>query len=273
MKRVIFDVFLASTLALAPLAWGQDYNGTGALQNRNDTTPRTPTRTGPAPSTTQRNTPPYPGDDPTAPQRVPSDLPPAGMPTPSTTSPSNGQDESTTTGSVRAGNQPADDATRAARSESAEGDLALIQKVHEANLKEIEMSYLAADKARSPKVKSYARKLVSDHKAMDRQLMAYASKKGLESRLEQVAANANAGAGSSASTDMHARLMGETGEEFDHDFVATMVDEHDKAIEMVRSARDSATDPQLRALLNEAVPKLEKHRKLAQDLLDKHAKT
>jgi predicted outer membrane protein len=64
-----------------------------------------------------------------------------------------------------------------------------------------------------------------------------------------------------------------TGDEFDREFVSTMVQEHDKAIEMVRGARETATDPQLRGLLSGVLPKLEKHRKMAQDLLDKHLKS
>jgi len=173
---------------------------------------------------------------------------------------------------VRSGNEPADATRAAGTADSTDGDLSLIQKVHEANQKEIDMGQLAADKARSQKVKSYARKLVNDHKTADRQLMTYARNKGLESRLEQTAANTNAGE-TKTETDMHARLMGETGNEFDHDFAATMVDEHDKAIEMVKSARDSAGDPELRSLLTKVLPTLEKHRKMAQDLVDKHVKS
>jgi putative membrane protein len=267
MKRLTIDLLLAGSLALAPAVWAQDYGGNGAMQNRNDTTPAAPTRTGGTPTTTQRNTPPYPGPDPAAPQRVPSDVPPGGTPTPATSD----RPESTTTGSVRSGNEPTDD-SHAAGTESTDGDLTLVQKVHEANQKEIEMGQLAADKAKSPRVKSYARKLVSDHKSADRQLMTYARKKGLESRLEQTAANTNAGE-TKTQTDMHARLMGETGSEFDHDFAATMVDEHDKAIEMVKSGRDSAADPELRSLFDKALPILEKHRKMAQDLVDKHVKS
>jgi len=250
MKRLTMDMVLAGLLAAAPLAWAQD-EVPGSMQNRNDTTPAGPR---PTPSTTRRNTPPYPGDEPAPGQRVPPDVPPAGMPTPSTT-----------TGSERAGNEPIDATPAAGRAGEGDGDLKLVQKVHEANQKEIEMAQLAADKGRSAQVKSYARKLVSDHKAADRQLMSYAEKKGLTSRLEQTAQTQP----TNNELDMHMRLMGETGAEFDHDFVATMVDDHDRAIEMVRSARDSATDPQLRELLDGVLPKLEKHRKLAQQLLDK----
>src|SRR5213079_1986426 len=97
-----------------------------------------------------------------------------GMPTPSTT-----------TGSERAGNEPVDATPTAGVTAESDGDVKLIAKIHDANQKEIEMAQLASDKAKSARVKSYARKLVSDHKAADRQLMAYAGKKGLSSQLEK----------------------------------------------------------------------------------------
>jgi putative membrane protein len=260
MKRLTLDMILAGTLAVAPLAVAQSETpAPGSAQIRDDTTPANPR---PTPSTTRRTTPPSAEGEPVPAQRVPPDVPPAGMPTPST---------STTTGSEKAGNQPGEATPAPAAREEAEGDLALVKKVHEANQKEIELGQLASDKARSEQVKSYARKLVSDHKAADRQLMSYADKKGMTSRLEQAAAATPVTP--DTSVDMKARLMGETGEEFDHDFVATMVDEHDKAIEMVRSARDAATDPQFRHIFDGMLPKLEHHRKMAQQLLDKKTKS
>jgi putative membrane protein len=237
MKRLTIDMVLAGSLALAPLAWGQDYGSSGATQDKG-------TRAEPA-------TP-----------RTPGELPPADLPAPP---------QSTTTGSERAGNQPTDNTTASGTSEVSDADLAVVRQVHQANQKEIDMGQLAADKAKSTAVKSYARKLVDDHKTLDRQVMSYASKKGLQSRLEQTATGTGTAAASDG--DMHARLQGETGSEFDRDFVATMIEEHDKAIQMVRGARDTANDPELRTLLGDALPKLEKHRKMAQDLLDKKLKS
>jgi len=258
MKRLTFDMVLAGFLAAAPLAWAQT-PPPGASHVGDDATPAGPR---PTPSTTRRNTPPYPGDEPAPAQRVPPDVPPAGMPTPS---------PSTTTGSERTGNEPVDATPAAGTRDQSDGDVKLVQQFLDANQKEIDIAQLAADKARSSRVKSYARKLVSDHKAADHQMTAYASKKGLTSRLEQMTQPAPTAA--EKESDMHARLMGETGNEFEHDFVSTMVEDHDKAIEMVRSARDSAVDPQLRDLFNGLLPKLEKHRKMAQQLLDTKAKS
>ena len=258
MKRLTIQVVLAGLLAAAPVASAQQQDPAvpSTMQPRNDTAPSGPL---PAPPATRRNTPPFPGDEPVPPQRVPPDVPPAGTPPPSST-----------TGSERSGNEPGDLPTSTERPEAADGDVRLIQKIHALNEKELKIAQLAADKARSPRVKSYASMLVSQHKAADRQLMSYARKRGLMSRMQQVASPPVSGA---SNGDMHARLMGETGAEFDHDFVATMVDDHDLAIEAVRTARDAAVDPQLRDLFHGLLPKLEKHRKMAQQLLDKHVKS
>src|SRR5204862_2759666 len=121
MKRLTMDMVLAGLLAAAPLAWAQD-EVPGSMQNRNDTTPAGPR---PTPSTTRRNTPPYPGDEPAPGQRVPPDVPPAGMPTPSTT-----------TGSERAGNEPVDATPTAGVTAESDGDVKLIAKIHDANQKE-----------------------------------------------------------------------------------------------------------------------------------------
>jgi len=261
MKRLTFDLLLVGLLAAPPMVSAQE-SAPGSMQNRSDTTQPGPR---PTPSTTRRNTPPFPGDEPVPPQRVPPDVPPVGTPAPA---------PSTTTGSERTGNEPLDATPPAAgRPEAADSDVRLVQRAHELNTKEIEIAQLAADKARSARVKAYARTLVTQHRAADRELMAYADKRGLTTRLQQSATTTETPDNAAGGRDMHARLMGETGAEFDHDFVATMVDDHDRAIETVRTARDSAVDPQLRDLFHGLLPKLEKHRKMAQQLLDKHAKS
>lgn len=184
-----------------------------------------------------------------------------GTPPPAETPPS------TTTGSERAGNQPGEDRPGGGAKEAG-GDLGLVQRMHAANEKELEMAYAAADKALSPKVKSFARTLITDHKAMDRQLLTYARKKGLAAQLGQASTTATTAGNAFGDSDMQVRLRGETGREFDQDFLASMIDEHDRAIELALSSRDAARDPQLRDIFDLALPKLEKHRKMAQDLLN-----
>jgi putative membrane protein len=150
------------------------------------------------------------------------------------------------------------------------GDAEVIGKIHQANQKEIDMAGMALEKAQSPQVKSYARKLLADHQAGDKKLMAYAERKKLDqSKLEPMAAAG--GAGTASSDDAHRRLQAATGADFDTEFTTMMLAEHDRTIDLVKSARDSVTDRQLRSLLAAMLPRLEQHRKLAQDLADKPA--
>jgi putative membrane protein len=211
----------------------------------------------------------------TAPGPTPTDRGNPAAPTPgrvgdTTTPPTTGAEGTTGT---RPGTT-ADDASRsnsAAPTAGTEGDVGLVTKVHQANQKEIEMAQMALDKAESPKVKAYARKLLTDHQAADKKLMAYAEKKNLDR--SQVEATATGTTASPTDEAGHKRLMNATGTDFDREFVNMMIDEHDKAIDLVKSGKDAATDKQLRTMLGGVLPKLEQHRKMAHDLADKQTKS
>jgi predicted outer membrane protein len=50
-----------------------------------------------------------------------------------------------------------------------------------------------------------------------------------------------------------------------------MVDDHKKDIAEVTDARDSTTDPQLKKLLSDVLPTLQKHEDAAQKIVDSQA--
>ena len=58
--------------------------------------------------------------------------------------------------------------------------------------------------------------------------------------------------------------------EFDRKFATEMLEDHKKDIAEVKEARDTTTDPKLKALLSSTLPVLEKHRDTAQKLVDKY---
>lgn len=239
MKRLTFDVVLASTLALAPLAVAQDFRSDGTSHTPGDIT-RDREGVG-RPST-------HPETD------IPPMAPPMTRSSPVTTP---------------------DTTPRVPAAATDSGDMAIVRSIHEANQKEIAMAQMALDKAESAKVKAYARKLVADHQAADKQLMAYADRKDMDrSKLQQTATaaggtGASGHSGVSGHSEDHARLNDLSGQEFDRAFAAMMLADHDEAITTVRAARDGAIDPALRNLLNAMLPKLEQHRRNAQQLVDK----
>jgi len=145
-------------------------------------------------------------------------------------------------------------------------DADYIQRIHEANQKEVAMARMAMDKAASPRVKSYAQKLITDHQAADKKLMAYADRKAPDVKAE------GRTTGGAVADQTESRLSSLSGSDFDKEFVNVMLEDHDRTLDLVKSARDSASDKQLRAVYDGMVPKLEAHKKMAKDLADRVVK-
>jgi putative membrane protein len=287
MKRLTFDAILAATLMLGPAAWAQTVPGGDdtVVKPRPDSPSSTGTVPGPSQKRERNTTPsPTPAPDITNPKvpgpadttnphvptpPVDTNRPdPRGTPTPGTTG-----TEGTTGTPPRTITDDAAPSNAAAPTAGMAGDLDVVTKVHQANQKEIEMAQMALDKAESAQVKAYARKVLNDHQGADKKLMAYVEKKNLDrSKVEQTATG-TAAATPKADEDAHARLLSATGADFDRQFVNMMLDEHDKAIDLVKSAKDSVTDKQLRTFLAGVLPKLEQHRKMARELAEKQSKT
>lgn len=162
-------------------------------------------------------------------------------------------------------------------------DLELTQKLHQVNQKEIALGRLAQEKASSARVRSYARMLVSHHTSADRRLLALLDKKDVDrAQLEQAATSAGERptsgteqpSGDTKPTaemdETYQRLANLSGAEFDREFITTMIDEHEKAIELVRTSTDQVRDTEFRSHLRRVLPTLEQHRKMAQTILEKH---
>ena len=61
------------------------------------------------------------------------------------------------------------------------------------------------------------------------------------------------------------------GSAFDDKFARDMVDDHKKDIAEVTDARNNTVDPQLKALLSDMLPTLQKHEDVAQKIVDAQA--
>ncbi len=153
----------------------------------------------------------------------------------------------------------------------AQNDLDLLRTLHQSHQAEIDVAKLATGQAESSRVRSFAQTIEQEHAAADRALLAYAERKRIDrSKLEPTVTGADESEEDSSSP--RARLEGATGKDFDREFVTLVKVEHDKAIQMVRDGIGATTDDEIRTLLTALLPKLERHRKMAQDLLDKHFK-
>jgi putative membrane protein len=131
----------------------------------------------------------------------------------------------------------------------------VLGSLHEADQKEIQAGRIAQKNGQSKAVQDYGKMLVKDHTAADDRVAALAQKE----HVDLVAATPAPGP-----NDMGTMA---TGPDFDKKFAQEMLDDHRKAIGALTAARDSTTDPQLRRLLTDLLPTLEKHAAAAEKII------
>ena len=146
-------------------------------------------------------------------------------------------------------------------------------KLHHINQMEIKVGKLEEQNGESSRVKQYAARLVRDHQAADRDLMAYARKHKVTMSGPGVGQpeNKENTAGTAAGDEMAMqaetkRLESLKGAELDRAFLTSMLSGHDAAIDFVRSARGATNDTDLAKLLDDVMPSLQKHRDMAATL-------
>ena len=127
----------------------------------------------------------------------------------------------------------------------------LLNSLHEGNLMEIAAGRMAITRGSTPAIRQFGEELVKDHSTADGELVTLAAK--LNVVLPSAAAPEDG-------LDELGRL---TGRAFDRAFVKMMVDDHDKALAMVRDAQPRVKNGQLSVYLEKLLPVLEKHRSTA----------
>lgn len=121
---------------------------------------------------------------------------------------------------------------------------------------EIALAELATQQASNPEVKSFAQKLVDDHKKVDEELTSLAGQKNV--KLDQ---------DDDPKEERHyKRLAKKSGTEFDQEFVETMVDMHEADVKMFEKASTDAKDSALKSFAAKHVDHLRQHLQQAQSL-------
>jgi putative membrane protein len=151
------------------------------------------------------------------------------------------------------------DGTRAADATLPPVTADVLGSLHEANRKEIQAGEIAQKDGRSKAVKDYGRMLAKDHAAADQRVAELAQKQNVDLQASTPAAGAN---------DMGTMA---SGRDFDRAFAQEMLDDHRKAIAAVTEALNNTLDPQLRKLLTDLLPTLQKHEAAAEKIIDAEA--
>jgi putative membrane protein len=146
-------------------------------------------------------------------------------------------------------------------------DAQVLQKLHHINQEEIEVGGIAKEKGSTPDLKDYGATLVRDHTKADQDVKTLASKMSVD--LEAKKADAKHLEKQQVMKNKVDQLRQMTGKEFDRAFAQMMVNGHREALEMVKDARSSVQNAELKSLLDRLPPTLQKHEDMANDILNK----
>lgn len=134
-----------------------------------------------------------------------------------------------------------------------------IHKALQGGKMEVQMGQLAQQKAQSQEVKDLGATLVRDHTAANQKLQQLASSKNSNASDEHAR-----GEKGDKHDQMMNRLQNQSGAEFDKAFVRMAIKDHKKDIAEFEKCRTDVSDPQVKAFIDETLPKLRNHLQMAQ---------
>jgi putative membrane protein len=157
-----------------------------------------------------------------------------------------------------------------ANSAPANSDAAVLGFATAANNGEIALGQLGITKATNPAVKAFARRMVTDHKAM------LADAKKLETK---VGAMADTTANDAKDLMNHGKdeikdlTDKAAGADWDKDYMNKMVDDHQKVLDKLQDAAKNNTNADVRAALEKATGKVQQHLTKAKDIVSNTLKS
>lgn len=148
------------------------------------------------------------------------------------------------------------------------GSALTLFKLHGVDKDEIAAGNLALTNSDSAAVKKYGQKIIDDHTAADAKVTTWAKKLNVDLD-EKPAADDKANLEKTQS--MMDQMKAAKGADFDKQFLGMMIDGHRDAIELVTTARSDPEQKEIKPLLDQLLPKLRMHEKLAKRLQGHHA--
>jgi putative membrane protein len=142
-----------------------------------------------------------------------------------------------------------------AGTEAASAPAAILSEMNVANTTEVQLSTLAAKKARSPKVRQIAHKLADDHAQNREELWALAQK--LNATLTPGQGGSVSAAGSAA---LPPDLRGKSGRDFDRAFIEHEINDHQSSIQRLQTqAIPSVQNADIKAYLQKTLKEMQSH--------------
>src|SRR4051812_15022206 len=134
-----------------------------------------------------------------------------------------------------------------------------IREMAEANMAEVEAGKVAVQKAKSEEVKKFAQHMVDEHGKMLQEVQSMAQSKGVDLPKEPKTKHKAA----------MKKLEGADGDKFDQAYMDQMVKDHRQTAKDVGKIAKSSKDPELKAAAQKALPDIQEHLKMAQQIAGK----
>ena len=123
----------------------------------------------------------------------------------------------------------------------------LLQQLHEADAREVQMAQLAQERSQDPQVRSYAKQIQQSHQKLDQQVQQLAQKVGVQ--LEPAKQEPPKG-----------DIQQQRGMEFDRTFLQQNMESHEKLIGQIEETIGKVQDPQIQKQLVQMGTSLQQHR-------------
>ncbi len=144
-------------------------------------------------------------------------------------------------------------------------EMHVLAHVHHANQMEVTAGKLAQKRATRDSIKSYGTMLVKDHGQNDRDILAFAKKHGQKIG-DDMPMTDDEKASAKKGKDAMDSLKAAKGADFDREFLTMMAADHDQELAKLDMAVHEISDPDLKAMLRDMKPVLQKHADQAHDL-------
>jgi len=163
------------------------------------------------------------------------------------------------TASEQSSGASASDSSQAGAGQVARQDRRIMRNIAQANLAEIKTGQLALERSQNPQIRQFAQRMVDDHTQLQAQLTELA-------RTKEVQLPQQPDAKQRELSDRLAKLQ---GEEFDSTYRREVGEQaHQRTHKLLERAQKQAQDPQLRAMVTQALPIISQHLTLAENLPD-----
>lgn len=150
----------------------------------------------------------------------------------------------------------------ASAEDTSKDDKKFVADSGEGSLAEVQMGKLALKNSTNKDVRMFAQKMVHDHTMLITTMKPFAMKMGVPAPTTDKFDR--------SIKDEYERLSGKKGEEFDKDYINTMVDDHHKDLADFNKERDSTADPRLKAAVSKGATVIQGHTEMIEGIAKKY---